>query len=61
MLYVGMSILHLDEETFWNLTPRKYAALFRAHIEWTRMVNGDGSSGESNQAKETYIDNIPGW
>lgn len=61
MLYVGMVILRLDEEAFWDLTPRKYAALLAAHKEWTRLQHGGSSTDSSSTSEQTYIDNIPGW
>lgn len=52
---MGLSKLHLTEEQFWKMSPRKFDALLRAY---SYMYSTDDGKSKSEFG---YIDNLVGW
>lgn len=65
LLMLGLHVLHLKEEEFWKMTPRKFTALVEAYASF-KSGNSDGKTGARKSAKKkepefTTIDKAPSW
>lgn len=68
LLMLGLHVLHLSEEQFWKLTPKKFSALIGAYREFKAPVDDEGEDTTKSKKKsksvpteETYIDEAPSW
>jgi hypothetical protein len=50
-----MTKLHLREEEIWEMTPRKFQALWRCAMEFAKMSSGQDPI---EQVKDGYVDQI---
>lgn len=57
MLYVGRVWLKYTEEEFWMLTPRKFMSQINVRADLLKQKAGNKKSN----AKDGYIDQLPGW
>jgi len=61
LLYISVTVLGFSEHEFWyNMTPRKFGALARMHIEFTNPEKRKDSKVKIKK-EVTTIDKIPGF
>lgn len=66
LLMLGLHVLHLSEEEFWKMTPRKFTALIEAYAEFKNgkpAQNGNSSKKKkkSSEVEMITIDKAPSW
>lgn len=62
LLYIGTHSTWLgrSEKEFWMMSPRKFFALLKVHVEMMESKQG-GKAGKKDEVPFGYIDQIPGW
>lgn len=62
LLMLAHHILHISEEEFWDITPRKFLALIEAFSEYSGGSSDDTQKvNRKEKPIETTIDKMPSW